>query len=136
MVTHQRQSSLAAVKDPIDVDREAALPVFECAGLDIACNADPGIVDQHIETAQVLTSCLDSGIPLRAVGNIMLDAKGSFRTQIRIDRIGSGFCAVAIDVGQQDTRALFCEPASMGCTQALRTTCYQCKLALTSTCHS
>ena len=74
MFAHQRQGLLAAVKNRIDIDGKAALPVFKLAGLDIAGNADPGIVDEYIQSAKFCICRFDRALPIIGIGYVMLDA--------------------------------------------------------------
>ena len=135
MLAHQRQRLLAAMKNGIDIDRKAAFPIVEIAGLDIAAHADTGIVHQDIETADILARSVHGGFPVNGIGNVVPDRMGGAVTQIRIDERGGFGSAITVDIGAQHPRALFGQPGCMGPAEPLRRACHQCQLACTPSCH-
>ena len=134
MVAHQRQSLLAAVKDGIDIDRKAALPIAKIALLNIARNADPGIVYEDIEAAQIVARSVNRRLPIIRVGHIMLARESRALAKACIDKRCCLAGAIAIDIGAQHARALFCKAAGMGPSKALRSACYQRHFARNAAC--
>ena len=113
MFAHQWQGLLAAVEDRVDVDVEAALPVPEIAGLDVAWHADAGIVDQHVEPAEMLARGIDRGFPLGGVGDVMRDPESGAFAHFGIDD-RSGFLRTrAVDIGRQHPRAFLRQADAM-----------------------
>ena len=83
---HQRQGLLTTVEDRIDVDVETPLPVGKVAGFDIACHADPGIVDQHVQSAQMFRAQRQSPLPTaNRVGHVMRDSESSAVAHFGVD---------------------------------------------------
>src|SRR3954467_12877034 len=63
-------------EDRADVDRELSVELVETEGLDIAEDGNPGVVDEHVEPAELGYRIVDRLRHLLGVGAVGLDRHG------------------------------------------------------------
>ena len=124
---HGRQAQLAAEEHAVQIDAVHALPGVEIGGLYRRAARDAGIVDQHVESAELFLGKGNSSGPVFGAGHIMAAGHRGITDAGR-----HGLHAGFVDVGQHHAGAFFHHAAGHRLAQALCCASDQCHLACQS----
>src|SRR5205823_6609795 len=119
LALHGPERGACAVETAGEAHVDHRVPVGVGDVLDPVVADDAGVVDQDVETAEVVGDPGDPGVDLGGVGHVdRVGAEFGVVSDCR-SGLGEGF---AVDVGQRDGGAFGGEPGGHGETQALRAT--------------
>ena len=111
LLAHQRQRVLAAEERTVGVDRHRLAPLRQVEVLDRPDGDDPGVVDEHVEPAEVTPARIDRRHPIALAGHVERDCERGFAAEFLGDPRGRRRGAGTVAVGQQHARTLGGEPA-------------------------
>lgn len=119
------QGRLGAEEQALDVERLHAAPLRERAALDVARDAAPGVVHQHVQAALVATQLRERGVPVLAHG----DVEPAVARRLA-ERPGQRLAGLVGDVGEQHAGPLGHERASTRRADARRGSGHQGELRI------
>src|SRR5499426_4091973 len=113
LLTHAFRGGLQHEKDRTQVDRQHAVPVVLGELEQRPDFGDAGVVEQHVEAPPALVGEIEHALDVRRAGHVGLNASLP-------ELVGKGLDAVAIDIRQQQLRAVARHASRAGGADATR----------------